>query len=958
MKIILLVFIQIILFYSQNVNSQYFLEDSKIPIIEKLTEKYKNKSLNIKQLDDIVKELSTDGLFQILAVETLGDNKVVIRGEASAKINEILVEGSNSFTEDEVIEKMDLKIGQIYSQLELNQAVDKVKKYYRNSGFYNFNISTSKAPLDDGFAFKIIIDEKDYCIIEDIKVFSKNTELNRIIEQTISDYKNSNYQQDTAKSIEKIITEFLLSHRYLTSKVTNSRTLFNEPKTKVKLNFTIENPTQFEFIFHGNNYFSHFDLIKVSKIGGKFLYLSDSSSEIIENITTHYLEAGFPQISIQFSEKNFEDLGKKVLVFNITEGPRIRIGRVEISGKLSRPKSYYLKLFNQFLAEQAHSVYYVKDDIQRTADSLITQLQREGHLVADLLSLTIDFTKYNNANINIQIDEGILTYVRQILFRGSKSFSNIELREQIEIEPNKPLKIEQIETSFDKLSQFYKERAYLDFTIKNQNASVIQYTQGQPYADIVYQIEEGPKVKVKDIIVNGNTKTKDYVILRELDFENGDLLTLSKVNNSITQLEKTGLFGKVVIKSVEQNTQVSERTIVIDIEERRPGLFSSGIGLVNAGKLIYRGYVGMIYNNLWGRARALSSRVDLQYQEKVKYLENRIAVSYYEPYLNNNRLRGRISLIRQQELSELNQLNEAFIRSTNQIRFTTEKDFSKETRLTYDVWSFSNQETFAVTDLKTQGTINIGSTGPTFEYDLRNDPFIPTSGSYTKIDFKYADPLLGGSRDNPNVTGVNAQGKRNDSKNEIKFFKTTLSTNLYTPLSNNNRWVWANSFRGGYLRNVSGRSDSGVPRVESFFLGGSSTIRGFTSGTIESTPGKRELCLAQKQIQPGQVTSDCKFDSIFVRNDSVFFLLKSELRFPITGNFGGLVFYDGGAVYLGEFKLNDPYRDSVGMGFRYDTPVGSFVVEIGYKLDRKLGGLTTLYDKESDFALHLSIGTF
>ncbi|MCJ8278362.1 MAG: hypothetical protein HRT44_11995, partial [Bdellovibrionales bacterium] len=61
-------------------------------------------------------------------------------------------------------------------------------------------------------------------------------------------------------------------------------------------------------------------------------------------------------------------------------------------------------------------------------------------------------------------------------------------------------------------------------------------------------------------------------------------------------------------------------------------------------------------------------------------------------------------------------------------------------------------------------------------------------------------------------------------------------------------------------------------------------------------------------------------------------------------------------VYLGVFELEDPYRDAFGFGFRYDTPVGSFVIGLGYKLDRKLGGDDTFYDRESEVALHLAIG--
>ena len=61
-------------------------------------------------------------------------------------------------------------------------------------------------------------------------------------------------------------------------------------------------------------------------------------------------------------------------------------------------------------------------------------------------------------------------------------------------------------------------------------------------------------------------------------------------------------------------------------------------------------------------------------------------------------------------------------------------------------------------------------------------------------------------------------------------------------------------------------------------------------------------------------------------------------------------------VFLSDISLRDPYRDSIGFGFRYDTPVGPFVIGFGYKLDRKTK--SEYFDQEGPIALHLAIGTF
>ncbi len=944
--------------------AQYRLQDSGIPIIERLTESYKGQTLSLATLDQIVKEISQDGLFQVVYVEQLDSDKVVIRAQQSIKLKEIQISGNTSYNKQELMETMGIKTGQVLSNLEVVQAIDKIKNVYQGSGFYNFNLTYGKELTNEGMILKIDISESDFCIIEDIQVFSKNNYLNKRMKEFIPEFLNTNYQKESSDVIEKRLNELLLKNRFLTAKVKNTSTVFNQNKTRVKLKFTVSNAVQYEFVFHGNEFFSHFDLIKESEIGSKFLYLSDSSSEIEETVIDLYLQNGFPHVEVKSSQRYFEESKKRVFVFEINEGSRIRIGNVEVVGKISRNKSFYIDLFNEYLAEEAHSVFYVQKDIEHAAEEMVTHLKRQGHLMAELLSVNAEFSQQQTANVTVQIDEGILTYVRQILFRGSKSFSNIELKERVKIVPNKPLNLTEVESSFDLLESFYRKRGYLEFKILNRNAAVIQYKKGQPYADLVYQVKEGPKIQVKSIRVSGNKKTKTYVVMRELDFKEGDLLTLERLTNSLDRLEKTGLFGKVNIRSLEQDSPNGDRTIVVEVEDRKPGLFSSGVGVFNEGLLGVRGYVGALYNNLWGKARGISSRVDLRYEDRVFYVQNRIALAYYEPYLTENRLRGRVSVVReQQRLSFID--NEAIIRSSNELRLSTEKEFSKHLRFTYNVWAFINQESFFANDSNRQSdqvvTQNIGLTGPVLELDYRNDQFLPTKGWYTRFDLEYSDPVIGSSRDNPGVEGtatsdISGLQVPADARNEINYYRATFSTTKYTPLTKSKRWVWVNSLRGGYLRNVSSREDSGVPQVRSFFLGGSSTIRGFSFGTSETVPGQRELCIRQNLINSGQETKECRIDNIYVRDDSAYVLFKSELRFPISGAFGGAIFYDGGAVVHGDFGLEDPYRDSIGFGFTYDTPVGSFVIGVGYKLDRKTA--STYYDDESEVAFHLAIGTF
>ena len=936
------------------VHARYSLVTPKDPILLELTKDYKDKKLDLHDLDELVQEVAKKEFFQKVSIEILSENEVALRVKKIKKMLELHLVGNRIFSKDEILKKTKIGGVQTPTDIEILQAVRKITEMYQEAGFYNAKVTREKKSNDEGYELTLRIDEGKSCTIKDISVFSRNKKLNKKIKLKFSELIGTPYKKSVYDFFQKEVKKTLIDDRYLVSKISNSSVFFNGDKTSAKINLTITNPIQFEFIFYGNKFFSYFNLIDESQIGDRVFYIAGVGAEVRESLRKLYIQSGFSKVEVQYYEMFFSKLNKKTLVFKINEGPRMRINRVRVFGNISKKESYYKDLFFNTLNKKHNSVYFVRQHIQSVAQDMITQLKRSGYFEAKLITLTTDIEKEDRVIVNLEIDEGSPTYIRQVLFPGAKSFSRDELREQLNLTTNEPIKVSDVEDSFEKLIKFYKNRAFLEFKIKNEDSTVIDYKANRPYVDLIYQIEEGPRIRVADIKIKGNKKTKPYVLLREINFKKGEFLTLDKVTRSIENLERTGLFGKINIHFIEPEKIKNDRNIVVDVQERKPGVFSSGIGLLSQGRLTYRGYAGVLYNNLWGTARGISGRADLRYQEGVKYLENRLMLSYYEPFIFKNRVRARVSLVREQELFDFRE-NNSDILSTNEVQFILEKEFSSHFRLTHRFWRFSNQEIFNVNDQTPRRSINIGSLGPVFEFDYRNDPFLPTKGNYTRLQMEYADPFLGSDRSVKSEFDLNSQ-KALSMDYEINYYKASFSTTQYLPLTKSRKWIWSNSFHGGYLKNVSSAPRSGVPRVRSFFLGGSSTIRGFTIGTTETVPGKRELCLKKNIIDSSQSTDQCRFDDVFVSDDSSFFLVKSELRFPFIGPFGCLVFYDGGAVYLGEFKLQDPYRDSVGFGFHYDTPVGSFVIQMGYKLDSKSGGIDTNYDRESRMAVHLAIG--
>jgi outer membrane protein assembly factor BamA len=215
-------------------------------------------------------------------------------------------------------------------------------------------------------------------------------------------------------------------------------------------------------------------------------------------------------------------------------------------------------------------------------------------------------------------------------------------------------------------------------------------------------------------------------------------------------------------------------------------------------------------------------------------------------------------------------------------------------------------------------TQQIAVIGPTLDIDYRDNSFVPTKGTYSRLALEYSHPDLGSSE-------------------EIEFARIEGVFNYYLRLGSP-KWVWAQSLGGGYVSNLSDRPGSGVPVKYAFFLGGSSTLRGYESNNREErVPNDSELPIT------GPI-------DLIIPEDSHYFLYKSELRWSIVGDHGAVLFYDGGRVDVTGYHFEKPYRQSVGVGYRYNTPVGPLRLDIGFKIDRR--------SVEREYRGHFAIGTF
>jgi outer membrane protein assembly factor BamA len=188
--------------------------------------------------------------------------------------------------------------------------------------------------------------------------------------------------------------------------------------------------------------------------------------------------------------------------------------------------------------------------------------------------------------------------------------------------------------------------------------------------------------------------------------------------------------------------------------------------------------------------------------------------------------------------------------------------------------------------------------------DTRDKPLDAHRGIYQTLDFGITPTALGAS---------------------ANFAKFLGQSAYYRPITSH--LTWANNVRFGLAKPF---FSSRVPISEAFFSGGSDTLRGFP---INGAGPQRPVAACGVATDP----STCTTITVPV-GGYILFVVNSELRFPIPlkEGLGAVVFYDGGNVYsrinLSELARN--YTSSVGMGLRYQTPVGPVRFDIGHLVNR------------------------
>ena len=401
--------------------------------------------------------------------------------------------------------------------------------------------------------------------------------------------------------------------------------------------------------------------------------------------------------------------------------------------------------------------------------------------------------------LNLSIDEGNPTYINHFIYAGADSEDTVKILPLFDFLEGEILSKAELETSIANSLDYYEDSGN-PFARVIINSVYVYYDslKDESLADIYLDFKKGKDRRIDQVEITGNSSTKDYVIVRELRLNKGEMYSQSKIDELPKRLNRLRFFDPVDPPQFYINSE-GDGVLSLNVKEKQTNNFDGIIGYIPGTKDNEKGYltglVDISMRNLFGTGRAAAIR----WQQFDRYSQE-MELKYLEPWLFGYPFN----------------INGDFYQRKQDTTYVQRKiGGSLEYLATENISAsllVSSEHVIPTINKNTIFTVFNSSsltTGLNLKFDNRDDPYSPTEGLLFLTSYSFSRKRIYGPKEfitseiNPNV-------------NLQRF---TLDLGGYYQIFN--RQVIALGLHGKELRGAF------FENSDLFRLGGSNTLRGY-----------------------------------------------------------------------------------------------------------------------------------
>ncbi|MDG6772997.1 outer membrane protein assembly factor BamA [Thiomicrorhabdus sp. ZW0627] len=660
----------------------------------------------------------------------------------------------------------------------------------------------------------------------------------------------------------------------------------------------IERPSVAEIKIDGNSLIETDDFMEaLNSLGIKKgrIYNQVELDRVVVDLKRRYQNQGYYAAEVKFITEQLPR-NRVSLKIEVEEGEPATIGAINLVGNetYSDDRLKSLLLLSEspvFGSADKYSKPKLQADIETLKSYYMDRGFAEFNIRSSQVSLSTDKTK---VFITINMTEGVQYTVDDISYTGDTRISQEELGKLQKTKVGDLFSRSDVISTMNAIRDRLSEEGYAYAEVKpdtelNKEAKTVS---------LKFDITPKDRVYVRRIEVEGNTRTRDYVIRREMRQLESAPYSLAQVRRSTTRLNRLGYFTKVDIDT--KRVSADQVDLVVKVEEQSTGSFTAGVGYSQIDGVSFN--VGVSERNFIGSGNQLDFKVSTSAARKSA------DIGMTNPYFTPDG----VSFGGGFYLSEIDaeQLGVSDYTTNNYgIRFTVGYPLSEYSRINYGL-KFDDQtlvcsDNFIVCkdyvaekgDNSTSAVLSLS-----WSYDTKNSYYFPSKGQRFSLSGEVTAPI----------------------SSDVSFYKLFMDEKWYYPLSEN---LTMKLKLGLAYGNGLGNYTS-LPFYENFYAGGISSVRGYESNSLgahydlAADGSDRPIGGAAKVVSTVALVMPMPFI-----DDS------SNMRLSLFYDAGN-VFTDINAIEVAEL------RSSAGVGLSWITPVGplsfSIANPISYTKDDKL----------------------
>ncbi len=644
---------------------------------------------------------------------------------------------------------------------------------------------------------------------------------------------------------------------------------------------------------------------------------NDLLAEGARNLHDYFQSRGYPDVDVTFKPEMVNN-DEEVINYYIATGPRRKLVKVAIQGS-----TYFLDQTlreRMFLQPSSLIMRYGRysEGFRKQDEAAISNLYISNGFNDVKVSSTVEADyngKPNDIAVTYTINEGKQWRVANLKVIGPARLNLAPIQRDFASIEGQPYAEVNIASDRNRILEYYFSQGF--------SAASFSYLK-EPGPDpatvnLTYQIREGPREFVRQVVLSGINRTKPSLVERYIHVRQNEPTSLTKVNEDARELSNLGVFANVNTALQNPGGSTRYKDVLYDFDEAARYNFSFGLGLIV-------GQFGGTTTNVSdaGGAKGASpivsfnvNRINLfgvgqtvSLQTSYSSLQQRESLNYLFPrFLGSTNRTVTFSL-----LYDTTQDVQTFSSRRLEGAVQTSQRFNRAStlvlRFAYRRVSTGNINIPALLVPQLSQPVRIGILSASYIQDHRDNPADAHHGFWNTLDAGLAGNFFGSQRNFARLLGRNA---------------------TYTPLGRN--LVLARQTQFGVIIpfNVQpGTSHfESIPLPERFYGGGGVSMRGFG----DNQAGPRDIGVGTTPATG------------FPIGGNALFFNNVELRFPLLGpNITGVFFEDMGNIYTTPSDISFAYKQkniqdfnyavqATGFGIRYRTPLGPVRVDLSYVLN-------------------------